>query len=60
VQSFSIERDGAVLASGHLGPYVARRPVIEIDLEGLASGERASLVWIDSRSTRVEQPFEAA
>lgn len=57
VQSFSVERDGIAVASGHLGPYMAEVPLVECDVEAPLPSEAWLLTWVDSRGARFEQPI---
>jgi hypothetical protein len=60
VQSAFVERDGAPVFSAHFGPFLARRPQLEFEIDGARPGSRLTLVWIDNAGLRFEQPIELA
>ena len=58
VQSFVIENGSAVAASGHLGPYMAATPLVEVDIIAPLPGEALQLTWSDSRGRQYRQAIE--
>jgi hypothetical protein len=55
LQTVVVERDGAPVFSGHFGPFMARFPEVEFELEGLARGQALALRWQDSAGGEHEQ-----
>jgi hypothetical protein len=58
VQSFVIENGSAVAASGHLGPYMAAAPLVEVDINAPLPGEALQLTWSDSAGREYRQRIE--
>lgn len=58
VQTVVVERDGATVFRGHFGPFMARFPEVEFEVEtGLVgSAERVfRLIWSDNLGTTRQQ-----
>ncbi len=58
VQSAFIEQDGATVFTAHFGPYLARRPELEFEIDAGRPGSRVKLVWHDNAGRRFEQFIE--
>jgi hypothetical protein len=48
-----------VAASGHLGPYMAATPLVEVDIIAPLPGEALQLTWSDSRGRQYRQTIKA-
>jgi hypothetical protein len=58
VQSVFVEQDAAAVFTAHFGPYLARRPELEFEIDGGRPGSRLRLVWLDNAGRRFEQPID--
>jgi hypothetical protein len=58
VQSAFVERDGATVFTAHLGPYLARRPEIEFEVDAGRPGSQLKLVSLDNAGRRFEQSID--
>lgn len=57
VRSVVVERGGTVVFSGHFGPYLARLPEVEFELDAAAQPGEFVLRWEDSLGKNYEQAF---
>lgn len=55
VQSAFVAREGAFVFTAHFGPYLARRPEIEFEVDDGRPGSELTLVWLDNAGHRFEQ-----
>jgi sulfur-oxidizing protein SoxZ len=59
VRTVTIERGATPVFAAQFGPNLSRRPEVSVDLEGAATGEDFTLVWIDNSGRTYRQGFSA-
>lgn len=52
IVEFTVEHNGRAVVVADWGPGVARNPYLQFRLQGVAPGDRLTLLWVDNQGAR--------